>query len=505
MNFFCDSKGVIFHVDGEPVYQNSAGANVVYFIGAFPTNSQVTVAYKLPNGIYTDPQLMTRVIDGELNDIKDKYGKGFSIWKATLGESVNVDAEGNIIYGQDFTITENAGRVDIQFYVYGNSPRPVLLATAGSNFELGKGVPIVLPDGIENNILAQILASLQGILDSVDSVKELPTQVTENKTSIENLGERVTANKEEIIKNRNTISVLKEVQYQSGLQYIQPLESAYNERTTANGENVLDFENNGSTARILKVNGNTQSSAEYVGLKNVKFQGIISKNADGNKESALSLPYKMDIGLGTTIDFEQQRVVNYGVDITLTGDEAWSFYSYKGTYGVFSIMLPTAESRAYGVSTDGIVVDEASLPTVKDWANVIWAGAGEQNVLYWLGILDILGFTANWVDKASPTDHEKTQAILDFKNYLRQRHADENPVKIRYISSTLQSDIPFPPEMKAIGNEYKVWRDGTEQVQSNDNAEYGIFPKITQEYVVVAEIGETSQTDYITEALKGEY
>jgi hypothetical protein len=99
--------------------------------------------------------------------------------------------------------------------------------------------------------------------------------------------------------------------------------------------------------------------------------------------------------------------------------------------------------------------------------------------------------------------YDGTTTLDEWKAYLA-----ENPMTIRFITLTVQSETPFTDEQKAVGNEYTAWTDGTEQVMGNGSSEYGIYPTLMQEYVLVMDIKETVQdavnTD-ITQALTEEY
>ena len=309
MNFFCDSKGTIFHVDPEPIYQNSTGANTIYFVGAFPSSAQVTVVYKLPNGLYTKPKLMTNVTDAVLKDIKDQYGQGFSVWKEVIGQSVTYDGN-NVTYGQDFTVTENSGRVEVQFIVTASgNTNAIQLGTANSSFEVGKGVPIVPQNSVENDILAQILASLQAIeqdfSENTDDVSMLKTSVDKNSQDIAGLQETVNshteqisdletnvkANTADIVKNANAIALLADVQYQSGLQVIQPISEAYTARKTANGLDILDWEGNGSTARLLTVDGDTQKTTNLFNHNSIVRLGSEAPDFAMDKNGVLTVSH----------------------------------------------------------------------------------------------------------------------------------------------------------------------------------------------------------------------
>lgn len=625
MNFFCDSKGTIFHVDPEPIYQNSTGANTIYFVGAFPSSAQVTVVYKLPNGLYTKPKLMTNVTDAVLKDIKDQYGQGFSVWKEVIGQSVTYDGN-NVTYGQDFTVTENSGRVEVQFIVTASgNTNAIQLGTANSSFEVGKGVPIVPQNSVENDILAQILASLQAIeqdfSENTDDVSMLKTSVDKNSQDIAGLQETVNshteqisdletnvkANTADIVKNANAIALLADVQYQSGLQVIQPISEAYTARKTANGLDILDWEGNGSPARLLTVEGDTQKTknlfkrdisdgdvyAEYEpdgvillkyitngrpgfsirtnklpagkytlsieystgtvgdllfykgseeqpyfaistypysrvitleeemsvriygemsgmypeaviiklqieagetqteyaqyfdGFKSTSFQGIVSKNTDGTKVSVLSLPSAIDCGFGTTIDFENQKIIETYGEYTFNGSERVDTVGVYGSNGYYYYILRGAFAMALGSGQVGLC---DRYPTDKRG---------------WL-----------YADRESVRFGQNNKALYLFLS--KDLTADEvkaliNGMKIRYPLAT-PIENPFSEGQKAVGNEYTAWKNGTEEVQGNANSSYGIYPTLTQEYVTVIDIQDTIQDSIeesvdssIRQALQGEY
>lgn len=148
MNFFCDGNGTIFHVDPEPVYQGSVGANTIYFIGAFPNNCEVTVSYQLPHRDKTVPQLMTHVLETEM---LTKDGETFSVWKRTL----------------DDIVTAYYGSVEIQFYVHASAGNGdgASIATSATTFNVERGVNIALPEPTDDyeKLLNQIIATIASI------------------------------------------------------------------------------------------------------------------------------------------------------------------------------------------------------------------------------------------------------------------------------------------------------------------------------------------------------
>ena len=242
-----------------------------------------------------------------------------------------------------------------------------------------------------------------------------------------------------------------------------------------------------SYMRNIRLNEGTEDLGYqpiFTGLKSASFAGIESKSADGSRTSTLDFG-KVECGLGTTIDFENQKIVECGYTVVLKGNEIWSFENYNNgvhptlyTLGI----LETGENRNQNaVATDGIFGGS------RDFiSGCWWLGVAGSKHLYWIDCVNLLGLNANWVDKENPTTDEINQVIKDFKAYLAQRYADGNPVTIRYVSATAM-ETPFTDEQKAYGNEYKVYNGGTERVVGNDNAEV-VENTLTQNYILVKEV-----------------
>lgn len=198
--------------------------------------------------------------------------------------------------------------------------------------------------------------------------------------------------------------------------------------------------------------------------------------------------------LGRTIDFENKKIVDYGITVELDGTENWNYYTAKGSFVnnsgngvVLDGFIPVSVGnvrRLPGIATDGTVEIETDITSDTGFqAGKIWLGIDGRG-LYWTGILDMLGFTTKGVE---PTDDEKATAIDQFKAYLAQR-ADVNPVIVRYVAPSVQSETPFTEAQTAAGDSYLPYTGGTETVD-NANAEYGVENNITQEYDIVNKIG----------------
>lgn len=158
MNFYVDSGGAILGVDPEKIYQGSANANTIRFVGAFASNVKVTVAFKLPTGVWTTPQLMTA--STQLAGVVTSNGVQFNVWE----------------YSIPALVTETFGTVNMQFYVYGDAGNGNggLIATASSSFQVERGVPITLPDPTDDyeTLLTQILSALSQIEGQIPGMEE---------------------------------------------------------------------------------------------------------------------------------------------------------------------------------------------------------------------------------------------------------------------------------------------------------------------------------------------
>lgn len=167
MNFYVDSGGVVLHVAPERIFQGSANANTIRFIGAFAPNLPVLVAFKLPNGVWTTPQSMG--FSAQLSGVETKDGVQFNTWEYQIPQ----------------VVTENYGTVNVQFYVYGDAGGTGgQIASAMSSFVVEKGVPITLPDPTDDyeTLLRQILAVLSQIQGEIGDLPNNYVTVDTNQT-----------------------------------------------------------------------------------------------------------------------------------------------------------------------------------------------------------------------------------------------------------------------------------------------------------------------------------
>ncbi len=147
MQFFIDSQGTVVNLISSPVYQGSTNACELVLVAPLSASNVIETRFKLPNGIATEPYLMTLQPQPMLID-----GKTFNIWRVLL----------------DGTITEYMGSVTVQFVAYqsgyntnnGNTYNPIALTSYSSTFNVGAGVTPAMPSTPTNDIYQRILTYL---------------------------------------------------------------------------------------------------------------------------------------------------------------------------------------------------------------------------------------------------------------------------------------------------------------------------------------------------------
>lgn len=145
MIFFVANDGTIIKGMPSPVYQGAANSNTIYLIAPFASNTAVTVAFRLPNGVVTSPAAMTaqNALQGIVNA---ETGQTYAGWTYDLPSG----------------ITELYGTVTVQFFFY-SAEAGVITATSATSFEVGRGVPAVLPETPEDDVYENILSNLAAL------------------------------------------------------------------------------------------------------------------------------------------------------------------------------------------------------------------------------------------------------------------------------------------------------------------------------------------------------
>lgn len=150
MIFFVANDGTIIKSFPSPIYQGSVNANNIYLIAPFASNLTATVAFRLPNGVITERNVMTPV--NEISGVVDsKTGKSYSGWQFSMPNSY----------------TKYFGNVKAQFFFY--TPQGQVVASSSTDFQVGKGVPDILPDEPSPDIYAQILSQISALQQQLNN------------------------------------------------------------------------------------------------------------------------------------------------------------------------------------------------------------------------------------------------------------------------------------------------------------------------------------------------
>lgn len=151
MIFFVGNDGTIIKGMPSPVYQGAANSNTIYLIAPFATNVSVTVAFQLPNGVWTKAAVMTpqNALQGIVNEAT---GQEYAGWAYDLPNS----------------ITQHYGTVTAQFFFY-SAQAGVITASSATSFQVGRGVPTVLPDTPTQDIYEQILENISSLQQQLNN------------------------------------------------------------------------------------------------------------------------------------------------------------------------------------------------------------------------------------------------------------------------------------------------------------------------------------------------
>ena len=164
MFFYFNASGVPLSMIHERVFQGSNRVNKVYFACPIFKGNIVNVAFTLPDGTSLPQQLMTLNENQELTGVYDENGKTFSIWEYEIPSIVTI----------------LPGTVTMQFFI--TSSQGELTATAGVQFNVEKGVPVVEPERGDTyqevlDFLADNNIKNQVIIDEVEELKTIANKI----------------------------------------------------------------------------------------------------------------------------------------------------------------------------------------------------------------------------------------------------------------------------------------------------------------------------------------
>lgn len=126
----------------ENVYQGSNLANEIVFLAPLPQSNSVSISFRKPNGVLTEPHLMT-----PYTDVPSEYN--LSGW----------------VYSLPSDITELYGQVTFQIKVYNTTQT---IATVGGTFQVIRGVP-TLPTTPSTSTFEEILTYLSGMQGDMEN------------------------------------------------------------------------------------------------------------------------------------------------------------------------------------------------------------------------------------------------------------------------------------------------------------------------------------------------
>ena len=335
MNFYVDSGGAILGVDPEKIYQGSANANTIRFVGAFASNVKVTVAFKLPTGVWTTPQLMTA--STQLAGVVTSNGVQFNVWE----------------YSIPALVTETFGTVNIQFFVYGDAGNGNggLIATAASSFQVERGVPITLPDPTDDyeTLLTQILSALSQIegqipgmeeditrlqskvSDISDKVSTLSDVTTELMSDVDNLSIQVSDLSEDKLDKQSGATAYEEA-YVKDTDGSQKMERV---TITSIASAIVKRDANGNINIAKGLSGNPKNSANMENIADVEEKISKCPTLDGNNDFTGENTFEEAIQAkkGTVVKNSLDET-NYNAGYISRNDWTYLFPADSGTFAL---------------------------------------------------------------------------------------------------------------------------------------------------------------------------
>lgn len=151
MIFFVANDGTVISSVPSPVYQGGANTNNIFLVAPFAENLQASVAFKLPNGIYTTryPMVQANNLTGI---VEEKSGKTYNGWQFSMPND----------------ITQYYGTVTAQFFFY-SAQGGIITTTSAVTFVVERGVPAILPDTPSEDVYEIILSNLAALSQQLNN------------------------------------------------------------------------------------------------------------------------------------------------------------------------------------------------------------------------------------------------------------------------------------------------------------------------------------------------
>ncbi len=173
--------------------------------------------------------------------------------------------------------------------------------------------------------------------------------------------------------------------------------------------------------------------------------------------------------MGTTIDFENKKIIEGSKEIVLDGTENWRVSS-------------TIDSVKKRFIAELFIAE----PAIRDKYAILCKSSFYQDVTEEKTYLATNGVSVFGTEIYIYDEAYATKTADEFKAHLAELYASGNPLTVRYLLAT-PTETPFTEEQKASGNEYTAWKNGTERVLENDGEEYGADNTVEQEYFTITE------------------
>jgi hypothetical protein len=177
--------------------------------------------------------------------------------------------------------------------------------------------------------------------------------------------------------------------------------------------------------------------------------------------------------MGTTIDFENKKIIEGSREIVLDGTENWILADTEETYSGNGNRYRFGATLSNDISLNGhslvnsVSSHYISVSPTDTWENKQGLSVGSNNLYIY--------------DEAYAT-----KTVDEFKAHLAELYASGNPVVVRYLLAT-PTERDFTDEEKAKGKKYLVQAFGTEKVIGNDGAKFGANNTLTQDYIAIKE------------------
>ena len=335
----------------ENVYQGSNLANSITFLSPLPQSSECIIAFRLPNGLLTEPVRMT-----PYTAVPSQYN--LNAWVCDIDE----------------TITALYGQVSFQIKVYSSGK---VVASCQGSFPVLRGVPPILPAEPTTTIYEQILEALSVINGDMEngwfvSKGILPYDATFSYPAEATIFDKTTNSFYTSLVNDNLGNALTDtskwartyVQSKTDAQIqamIDSSVSAHNSSTSAHQGQIETNKNDIATLQTA-VNNKVNKQETYTSNGNT-FKGKIENGKYVGGGNSVSVSMKAEFtntGENSIVNVAPNGVTIGSTDGTST--ELASFTKDEIALGVSG----GGNQKILEVKPDGVFIDNKKVPTLTN-------------------------------------------------------------------------------------------------------------------------------------------